>query len=187
MRLVCPSDNGFDQTVGEDATLFAEDRAATFQRFQDEVPAEFKGLPHAPYRIVEPRAGGFGAGGQCQTHYDSNVEEIWTANSLTVPRPGPNGSGLGSSPDLSAAIYRHVGGVAGTFDPSGKLLDKTLWSNAKTLYATPPADYYAKFWHDHGVRARAYGFPYDDVGSLSTYLSCANRAYLLIAMAVTAS
>lgn len=103
------------------------------------------------------------------------------------PAARPQRERAGKLPDLSAAIYRHVGGVAGTFDPSGKLLDKTLWSNAKTLYATPPADYYAKFWHDHGVRARAYGFPYDDVGSLSTYLSCANRAYLLIAMAVTAS
>jgi hypothetical protein len=182
MRLVCPSDSGFDQTVGEDATLFAEDRAATFQRFQDEVPAEFKGLARAPYRIVEPGAGAGGFGGQYQTYYASNVEEIWTANGLTVPQPGPNGSGLGSYPDLSAAIYRHVGGAAGTFDPSGKLLDKTLWSDAKTFYATPPADYYAKFWHDHGVGGRAYGFPYDDVGSYSTYMSCANPAYLLIAI-----
>ena len=77
----------------------------------------------------------------------------------------------GSYPDVSAALMRHVGGVAGTFSPDGKLLNKDLWTDDTTFYTTAPADYYAKFWHTHGLRGKAYGFPYDDVGSYSSYVS----------------
>ncbi len=55
-------------------------------------------------------------------------------------------------------------------------------SSARITSGGPGADYYAKFWHDHGVGGRAYGFPYDDVGGYSTYLSCARPAYLLVAV-----
>src|SRR5689334_23259915 len=55
MRLHCS--DGFDRAVGEDYETFQEDRAATFQKFIDSVPDEFKALaepPNSPYRIVEP-------------------------------------------------------------------------------------------------------------------------------------
>ncbi|GEJ57722.1 hypothetical protein AMYX_24630 [Anaeromyxobacter diazotrophicus] len=184
MRLVCP---GLDQAVGESYAMFQEDRSATFQRYLGAVPVEFQGLVRAnpagaPYRIVEPGAGGFNAGGPYQHYYDAFVDALWTANGLTVPRPGPNGDGLGSYPDLSAAIYRHVGAAPGTFDASGKLLDAKLWSDPTTFYAQAPADYYARFWHDNALGGRAYGFPYDDVGGYSTYLSCDHPQYLLVAI-----
>jgi len=183
MRLHCA--DGFDDAVGEDYATFQEDRAVTFQRFIDAVPDEFKPLaqaPHAPYRIVEPGAGGFNSGGPNATYYDSFVNALWAANGLTVTKPGPNGSGLGSYPDLSAAIFRHVGDVAGTFDASGKLLDKTLWKNSATFYKTAPADYYAMFWHANALGGRAYGFPYDDVGSYSSYMSHSNPQTMLVAI-----
>jgi len=87
---------------------------------------------------VAPGAGGFDKGGQYATYYDSFVDQLWAANGLTVTKPGPNGGGLGSYPDLSAAIYRHVGAVAGTFDATGKLLSKTLWADASTFYQAAP-------------------------------------------------
>jgi hypothetical protein len=183
MRMHC-ADN-FEATVGEDYETFLEDRAVTFQKFIDFVPAEFKPLaqpPHAPYRIVEPGAGGFNKGGAYEHYYDAFVDQLWAASGITIAKPGPNGSGLGSYPDLSAAIYRHVGAVAGAFDASGKLTDKKLWTSSATFYQTAPADYYAAFWHLHAIDGKAYGFPYDDVGSYSTYISHNDPAYMMVAV-----
>ncbi len=183
MRLHCS--DGFDRAVGEDYATFMEDRAVTFQKFIDAVPDEFKPLaqpPFAPYRIVEPGRGGFDAGGANAHYYDSIVDAIWSANGITIAKPGPNGSGLGSYPDLSAAIYRHVGGVAGSFDANGKLVNKKLWADSSTFYTSAPANYYARFWHEHALDGKAYGFPYDDVGGYSSYVSHANPEYLLVAV-----
>jgi hypothetical protein len=182
MRMHCA--DGYDIAVGEDYATFEEDRAVTFQKFIDEVPDEFKQLAQlqAPYRIVEPGAGQFKAGGMYATYFDSFVAGLWAANGLTIPKPGPNGSGLGANPDISAAIFRHVGDKAGTFSPDGKLLDNKLWSDSRTFYASAPANYYARFWHTHGLGGKAYGFPYDDVGGYSSYISHQNPQYLVIAI-----
>jgi hypothetical protein len=183
MRLHCA--DGFDVQVGENYATFLEDRDVTFRRFVDEAPAEFKQLaqpPFAPYRIVQPGAGGFDAGGAHATYYDPFVDDLWAKNGLTIAKPGPNGSGLGSYPSVSAAIYRHVGNVAGTFDANGKLLDTTLWKDSTTFYRAAPADYYARFWHERAINGKAYGFPYDDVGGYSSYVSHKNPQYLVVAI-----
>jgi hypothetical protein len=49
-------------------------------------------------------------------------------------------------------------------------------------YAAAPANFYAKFWHDNGIDHKAYGFPYDDVGARSTYISHRDPQYLLVAV-----
>ena len=183
MRLHCA--DGFEQTVGEDYRTFLEDRAVTFQAFIDEAPTEFKQLaqaPFGPYRIVQPGAGGFDPGPPYGHYYDSYVDLMWANNGITVPKPGPNGSGLGAYPDLSAAIYRHVGDKAGTFAADGTLLDKNLFKDSATFYKAAPADYYARFWHERGIDGRAYGFPYDDVGGYSTYISHKDPQYMLVAI-----
>lgn len=183
MRLHCA--DGYDHAVGEDYATFAEDRSVTFQKFLDSVPDEFKPLaqpPHAPYRIVEPGAAGFGDKGAYAHYYDAFVDEIWSKNGITIPKPGANGSGLGSQPNLSAAIFRHVGNVAGTFDANGKLLNNSLWSDSKTFYTASPANYYARFWHEHALDGKAYGFPYDDVGGYSSFIAHDDPEYLLVAV-----
>jgi hypothetical protein len=183
LRLHCA--DGFDTAVGEDYETFAEDRAVTFQKFLDAVPAEFKPLaqaPNAPYRIVQPGAAGFDQGGANANYYVAFVDQLWAANGITVAKPGPNGSGLGSFNDLSAAIYRHVGATAGTFAASGKLTNQKLWSDSSTFYKTAPADYYAAFWHAHALGGKAYGFPYDDVGGYSSFISHSKPQYMLVAV-----
>jgi hypothetical protein len=183
MRLHCV--DGFEATVGEDYGTFAEDRATTFQKFVDFVPAEFKPLaeaPNAPYRIVQPGADGFDANEPNAHYYDSFIDDLWAKNGLTIAKAGANGSGLTAYPDVSAAIYRHVGNVAGTFDANGKLLNKDLWKDASTFYSAAPADYYAAFWHAHALNGKAYGFPYDDVGGYSSYISHQNPQYMLVAI-----
>jgi len=69
-----------------------------------------------------------------------------------------------------------VGNVNGTFDATGKLLSKTLWSDPTSFYAAAPMDYYARFWHERAINGKAYGFPYDDVGGYSSYISHAKPA-----------
>ena len=183
MRLHCA--DGYEATVGEDYQTFAEDRAVTFQKFLNEVSPPFQPLampPHAPYRIVEPGAEGFKTGGAYATYYDAFVDTLWTSNGLTITRPGPNGSGLSSYPDVSAAIFRHVGDAAGSFTPDGKLMNKSLWADATTFYQAAPRDDYAAFWHRHALGGKAYGFPYDDVGGYSSYVSHANPQYMMVAI-----
>ncbi|HEY4239562.1 MAG TPA: beta-1,3-glucanase family protein [Kofleriaceae bacterium] len=179
------SADGTEQTVGEDAATFAQSRDDTFAAFLADVPAEFAPLaqpPNAPYRIVQPGAAGFDAGGAQATYYDSFVDELWTANGLTIDRPGPDGAGLAAYPDVSAALMRHVGATAGTFNADGSLANHDLWADASTFYPAAPADYYARFWHEHGIDGKAYGFPYDDVGGYSTYVSHSDPQYMLVAI-----
>ena len=49
--------DGYDAQVGEDQATFAGDRAITFQRFRDAVPAEFDVLTKTDQRIVAPSTG----------------------------------------------------------------------------------------------------------------------------------
>jgi len=179
--------DGTDQIVGEDYATFAEDRAATFAKYVASVPTEFQACgqpPHAPYRIVEPGGCGFNAGGANASYYQSFIDAMWANNGLTIPKPGPNGSGLGAYPDVSAAIMRHVGDTAGTFTAAGKLTAGNWWStvSSSTFYAAAPADYYAQFWHAHSINGKQYAFPYDDVGGYSSDVSHQNPEYMLVAI-----
>ncbi len=184
MRLHCA--DGWDEAVGENYDTFAESRTATFQAFLDFVPDVFKPLaqaPNAPYRIVQPGAGPFVDGGAGAHYYDSYVDELWSTNGITISKPGPNASGFPQDiTDLSAAIYRHVGAVPGTFDANGKILDPSIWADGSTFYQSAPADYYAAFWHQRALGGKAYGFPYDDVGGNSSYISHDHPQYLLVAI-----
>jgi hypothetical protein len=177
--------DGTEQTVGENLATFQEDRTATFNRFVAAMPAEFKpcGTVMAPYRIPEPGGGcGFNAGGVNQNYYNSYIDSMWANNGITIAKPGPNGSGLGAYPDLSAAIFRHVGAAAGNFNTNGTIKNQALWADPATFYTAAPAMYYAKFWHDNAYDGKAYGFPYDDVGGYSSYISHANPQYMLVAI-----
>ena len=106
---------------------------------------------------------------------------MWATNGLTIPKAGPNASGLGAYPDLSAAIYRHTA-APGTVSPDGKLLNQAMWANPATFYLQAPANFYAKFWHDNAISGKAYGFPYDDVGGYSTFIAHDNPRYMLVAI-----
>ena len=182
MQMLCA--DGYQVTVGENAATFAEDRSVTFQRFLAQVPVEYQHLAQvqAPYRILSPDAA-FNAGGKYADYYSAYIDGIWQSDGLTIPKAGPNGSGLGSYPDLSAAIYRHVA-VPGTFKPDGTLVDPKFWSkiSSATFYQNAPANYYAQFWHQNAINGLAYGFPYDDVGGYSTYISHNNPLNIQIAI-----
>jgi hypothetical protein len=164
--------DGYDVAVGEDLATFQEDRSVTFQKFMNEVPAEFKVLAQsqAPYRIPAPgsdptfRAGGVNA--NYFTAYANSVG-INAATSDIFGCAGP----LAADPGHCAALNRHVAQL-----PSAQ------WSDPTKYYQGAPANYYARFWHDHAINHLAYGFPYDDYAGQSSFISHGNPQYLLVAV-----
>jgi Beta-1,3-glucanase len=180
-----------DVQRGEDYGTFLEDRSITFLKYQAETPAEFLGtLGSAPYRITQPGSAGDGflTGEANATYYNAYITQVWTANNIDVtqvPEPTPFLNFVSNQqPDLSAAMERHVAQNPNTFNASGKLVNGNFWSTipSSDFYSEGPANFYAKYWHTHGIAGKAYGFPYDDVGGYSSDISCNSPQWLVVAI-----
>ncbi len=166
------SHDGYDAQVGEDQQTFAESREATFQRFIDEVPDPFKQLARveAPYRIPAPRtAAAFQPGGEAEGYFSGYAAQhgVQATTAQVVGCSGP----LAETAALCAALNRHVAG-----QPEAAQL------NPSTFYQAAPANYYAKFWHDHSLNKLSYGFPYDDHANQSSFISHGAPQWLLVAV-----
>ncbi|WP_310833141.1 glycoside hydrolase family 64 protein [Paenibacillus pedocola] len=159
-RLVSLS-GSYDQTVGE---LESETRAGIFTKYQNEVPAAFKSLAtdQAPYRIIAPIHGSFAAGG-ANANYFAGYSSYNTQDILRC-------DGALTDAATAAAINRHV-------------YTTSNWNNVANYYNAAPANYYAKFWHDHSISGLAYGFPYDDVNGQAAYLEVGDPKGLIIRVA----
>ena len=157
-RLVS-KDGNYDRTVGEKES---ETRDGLFAEFTREVPDEFKSLAalQAPYRIVCPVSGPFGTGGAYENYF-AGYSGISTRDILL---------GIGGAKDASvcAALNRHV------------YENQADWNNVSKYYQSAPANYYAKFWHDHGIDGLAYGFCYDDVNQQASYLETGDPKGLIV-------
>jgi hypothetical protein len=166
------SHDGNDVQVGEDQATFAEDRTVTFQKFIDAVPAEFKVLAqnYQPYRIIAPGSDpSFRAGGVNQNYFTAYANSVGVS-AATSDIFGCAGT-LAGNPDMCAALNRHVA-----------TLPQNQWGTPSNYYLASPANYYAKFWHDHAINRLAYGFPYDDVAGQSSFISHGNPQWLLVAV-----
>jgi hypothetical protein len=164
--------DGYDVQVGEDYQTFLESRTATFQKFTNEVPTAFDQLAtvNAPYRIPAPGSSpAFQAGGQYASYFTAYAQSVGV-NEPTSNITGCAGS-LAGKPDMCAALNRHVA-----------QLPQAQWSNPAQYYLAAPANYYAKFWHDHGINRLAYGFPYDDVAGQSSFISHNAPQWMVIAV-----
>ncbi|WP_176475414.1 MULTISPECIES: glycoside hydrolase family 64 protein [Paenibacillus] len=148
----------FDQTVGE---YESETRSGIFAKFQAEVPAEFKSLAtvQAPYRIVAPIHGSFAQGG-ANANYFAGYSPYSTQDIFRC-------DGALTDAATCAAINRHV-------------YTSNDWNNVSNYYKGTPANYYAKFWHDHSINGLAYGFAYDDVNGQAAYLEVGDPKGLII-------
>ncbi|WDF50124.1 glycoside hydrolase family 64 protein [Paenibacillus sp. KACC 21273] len=158
-RLVNRAGN-YDQTVGE---LESETRAGLFSKYRSEVPAAFQSLAdvQAPYRIVAPIHGAFGVNGT-QANYFAGYSNYSTQEILLC-----NGR-LAEDSGTCSAINRHV------YD------NQANWNNPAQYYKAAPANYYAKFWHDHSINRLAYGFAYDDYNQQASYLEVGDPKGLII-------
>jgi hypothetical protein len=164
--------DGYDVQVGEDQATFAEDRSVTFQKFVNEVPAEFDVLAQtqAPFRIIAPGSDpSFRAGGVNANYFTAYANSVGV-NAPTSDIFGCAGT-LAGNPNMCAALNRHVATL-----PAAQQSDPTRF------YLSSPANYYARFWHDHAINKLAYGFPYDDVAGQSSFISHGNPQYLLVAV-----
>jgi hypothetical protein len=187
MRMHCK--DGYDIAVGDDCGLFAMTREQVFAQFVAEMPTEFKihGTIDAPWGIPEMTSPpDFKSGGKYYNYMDSWEQELWTSAGIGGVAGVKNCNPI-AQPDLSAACYRHVG--VGFIDGTGHVkAGMNLWGNASNpadhakFYPAAPGNYYAKFWHDHGLLKRAYGFPYDDVGGWSSFVAHGNPQWLVIAV-----
>ncbi len=164
--------DGYDVQVGEDRATFAEDRAVTFQRFVDAVPAEFDVLARtqAPYRIIAPGSDpSFRPGGVNQDYFTAYANSVGVSES-TANIFGCAGS-MAGNPDMCAALNRHTAH-----------LPPSQWQDPANYYSGAPANHYAKFWHDVAIDKLSYGFPYDDVAGRSSFVSHSDPQYLLVAV-----
>lgn len=164
--------DGFDKAVGETEATFAEDRATTFQRFSDAMPAEFTHLAtiEAPYRVPSPgNTPQFRVGGQYANYLSGYASSVGIPAS-TAEIFGCSGP-LASNPDGCAALNRHVAH-----------LPRSQWENPALFYQQEPANYYAKFWHEQSIDGLSYGFPYDDVADQSSFVSAGDPQWLIVAV-----
>lgn len=71
---------------------------------------------------------------------------------------------------ICAAFHRHV------MDNPG------VWATPSQYYLAGPADYYSKFFHDHSINSKAYGFCYDDVYDQSSTVHSSNPRGIILSI-----
>jgi hypothetical protein len=173
LALLLHGHDGSDQEVGENYATFTESRSATFQRFEDSVPTEFKELAtdQAPYGIPSPgNDPAFQTGGAYANYYTSYAASVGDTSDSTAQIFGCGGT-LASNPQLCAGLNRHVAQLP-TADQS----------DPANFYQAAPANYYAQFWHENSINGKQYGFPYDDYAGQSSDISVTGPQYLVVAV-----
>jgi hypothetical protein len=173
LALLLHGHDGSSQEVGDSYATFTESRAATFQRFENFVPAEFKELAtdDAPYGIPSPgNDPAFQAGGAHANYFTSYAAAEGDTADSTAQIFGCGGT-LSANPVLCAGLNRHVA-----------QLPAAQQSNPANFYQAAPANYYAEFWHQNAINGLAYGFPYDDDAGQSSDISVASPQYMVVAV-----
>jgi hypothetical protein len=173
LALLLHGHDGSNQEVGEDYATFQESRAATFQRFENFVPTEFKELAtdDAPYGIPSPgNDPAFQTGGAYANYFSAYAAANGDTSDSTAQIFGCGGT-LAANPTLCAALNRHVA-----------QLPASEQSNPANFYEAAPANYYAEFWHDNAINGKQYGFPYDDDAGQSSDISVTNPQYMVVAV-----
>jgi hypothetical protein len=162
-----------NQQVGENYATFQETRAATFSRFQNSVPTEFKELAtdQAPFGIPSPgNDKAFQTGGTYANYFASYAAANGDTTDSTAQIFGCGGT-LAGKPQLCAGLNRHVAQLS--------TAQQSIPSN---FYQAAPANYYAQFWHQNAINGFEYGFPYDDYAGQSADISVTNPQYMVVAV-----
>lgn len=173
LAILTHAHDGSEQEIGENFATFQESRTATFQRFQNSVPTEFKELAtdNAPFGIPSPgNDKAFQPGGQFANYFTSYAAANGDTSDTTAQIFGCGGT-LAANPPLCAGLNRHVA-----------QLPAAQQSNPSQFYQAAPANYYAQFWHQNSINAKQYGFPYDDDAGQSSDISVNNPQYMVVAV-----
>jgi hypothetical protein len=173
LALLLHAHDGSNQEVGENYATFQESRSATFARFQNSVPTEFKELAtdQAPYGIPSPgNDPAFQTGGAYVNYFKSYAASVGDTSDSTAQIFGCGGT-LAANPTLCAGLNRHVA-----------QLPAAQQTNPANFYQAAPANYYAQFWHTSAINGKQYGFPYDDDNGQSSDISVTNPQYMVVAI-----
>ncbi len=87
------------------------------------------------------------------------------------PNPDRNAIELAIEAQLCAALNRHVA------------TNVAQWGTPAAYYQAAPANFYAAFWHRHGVGGLAYGFSYDDVSGQSSTITTGQPEHMVFTVA----
>ena len=173
LALLLHGHDGSNQEVGENYATFQESRSATFARFENFVPTQFKELAtdDAPYGIPSPgNDPAFQTGGAYASYYTSYAASVGDTADSTAQIFGCGGT-LAANPTLCAGLNRHVA-----------QLPAAEQTNPANFYLAAPANYYAEFWHQNAINGKQYGFPYDDDDGQSSDISVTNPQYMVVAV-----
>jgi hypothetical protein len=173
LAILTHAHDGSEQQIGENFATFQETRTATFQRFQNSVPTEFKQLAtdNAPFGIPSPgNDTAFQTGGQFANYFSSYAAANGDSADSTAQIFGCGGT-LAANPQLCAGLNRHVAQL-----PIAQQSDPTQF------YKAAPANYYSLFWHQNSINAKQYGFPYDDDAGQSSNIVVNNPQYMVVAV-----
>src|SRR5580692_4867600 len=173
LALLLHGHDGSNQEVGENYATFQESRTATFTRFENSVPTQFKELAtdQAPYGIPSPgNDPAFQPGGAYANYFTSYAAAEGDSSDSTAQIFGCGGT-LAANPPLCAGLNRHVA-----------QLPAAQQSNPANFYQAAPANYYAQFWHQNAINGLQYGFPYDDDAGQSSDISITNPQYMVVAV-----
>ena len=173
LALLLHGHDGSNQEVGENYATFTESRTATFQRFINAVPTQFKelGTDQAPYGIPSPgNDPAFQPGGAYANYFTSYAASEGDTTDSTAQIFGCGGT-LSANPPLCAGLNRHVA-----------QLTTAQQSDPTQFYQAAPANYYAQFWHANAINGKAYGFPYDDDAGQSSDISATSPQYMVVAV-----
>src|ERR1700753_1528386 len=110
LALLLHGKDGSNQEVGENYATFEESRTATFQRFENFVPTQFKELAtdNAPYGIPSPgNDPAFQPGGAYASSFTSYAASEGDSSDSTAQIFGCGGT-LSANPTLCAGLNRHV-------------------------------------------------------------------------------
>jgi len=176
IRLHCK--DGYDVMLGEEYHMFAMSRDSLWKAYLDAVPVEFDSCARwntdgTPYRIVAPGKGEgvFNTGQKYADYFSAYLQQIGQGSSTTNQVFSCTGTPYGNNAALAGATNRHVAH-----------LPKEQWKDKSLYYKEAPANFYAKFWHDHSFDGKAYGFAYDDAEGQAAYASHGGPEYLIVAV-----
>jgi hypothetical protein len=175
-----------------------QSRKALFDLFKKQAPPEFQSCVVTDkktgeyLRIASPFQVDMHTGKPYEHYFDKYVDSIWEMYAtpktlpsgwtgkvengvLTLSKPGAKiytlnkkpttqeillgQQEMGKSADMCSAFNRHV------------FADPADWSDPSKYYKELPYNFYAKFWHEHTVDGKAYGFCYDDYAGQASYIS----------------
>jgi hypothetical protein len=177
MRMICGDGAGRDELLGEKYEVFYLGRERFFAKYKAAMPLEFQPTVDSGkgIRIVAPGKGekAFGPKDKYAGYFNAYFAELGLTGAGATSEQAFACAGpiFGENAQLCGAVNRHVAH-----------LPKSQWHNPENFYQQAPANYYARFFHDHSFQEKAYGFAYDDAANMAAYAECAKPKTLLVAI-----